>query len=1358
MLGDVGEVLLGQLHAPQLAHGGGEGSRERGAARRGAPRRPPVGSRGSPPRGALGRARILRGVSALGRGSRRARAPGRRCCGRCARDRGAPGVPPGPGAGAVGARRARRRPPPGQAVHRGGQGSGVLAVVGAGGDGPVAGRGRTRWIVRQPLRDAGGGFGSGRQQAPLRLGEGADRPRDQLLHHPRYQPVRALVAHAGQGLDRNAHAHTVPRGPGRELVGHGQAHAPAHPVVGEAVPLARPARQQQGARVGEQVRARAALPLPPAVEVCGRHDVLGDQVVEEGEARLLVGHQPVGAAATLHLPGLLHELLVGALEGVALAPLALHQRVAEEHLPRQSPRRQGARAQRPRPRRRAQQPRRGRPRLVDHRVAKPAQQHRAVRRQGEAVEQDLLLDHRRALRRGPVGLGVDAFDQGARGGLDPLGADARHRAGEEARGLHQLRGHHPCRAPSHARTRPDREMGAPRALVIAFRLVPTAQVGQQAHQQRTVDLVRVHRRRALGEGHDRARRRIGRSPRGGRLGDVAARGLPHGARVDAQGAGHLAQLVHHVAPFAETQVVEELGAAQAPERRPRQVPRLHVEVAPQVHVGHEIRMGVRQARVGGVGRRLVLGGALAHVLDGQGSDDDEHLRGAPVRVRLQQHPAQARVDRQARQVPADAGEAVPGLGRSATGRAPPGSRALGGGRGAGARPLAVPGALRAPRRGSRAPAPARSPVGGAVRGQGADLDQQVHAVAHRPPLGRVHEGEVLDRPQAQRCHLQDHAGQGRAQDLRLRETGARLVIALGVQADRDAVRHAPAPARPLVRTRLADRLDRQALHLRPVRVPGDARQARVHHVADARDGQRGLRDVRRQDHPAQAVRLEHPVLLGGGQARVEGQDLDGARQGAPVLARAHPARAQVVQERRLGVPDVALARQENQDVAVALRAQLVHRVADRRLHVDVLAQAVAQCRQVVVGVLQDQLLESARPAGPGPVRRGPAPVSAGPGRPAARTGACRRACTPPGSRVGGAGLRPVGPGRRGRARRSQVRGQGAVADLDGESAPRHLDDGRGLNGAPPAHGAVPPAEVLGETRRVDRRRRDDHLQVRAGGQQARQVPQDEVDVEAALVGLVDDERVVALQHRIRLDLRQQDAVGHQFDQRGGAHLVGETHLVADHLARSAAHGLPQFGGDAVGHGTGREAPGLGVPDHPRHAAPQLQADLRQLRRLPRARLARHDHHLVVPDRLGDLVAARGHRQIRENHHRDRGGALGQLLGREGPVDVGALGAGAGPGPPAPLRAPGGLRAGGDPVVVFTGHDAPSVTSADGSAPDLDTPRNRGQENALPKNTTVKPCGSSVGRTTSHTGYLLPSAESGCAEDEVSMPQTKSPCW
>ena len=186
-----------------------------------------------------------------------------------------------------------------------------------------------------------------------------------------------------------------------------------------------------------------------------------------------------------------------------------------------------------------------------------------------------------------------------------------------------------------------------------------------------------------------------------------------------------------------------------------------------------------------------------------------------------------------------------------------------------------------------------------------------------------------------------------------------------------------------------------------------------------------------------------------------------------------------------------------------------------------------------------------------------------------------------------------------------------------------------------------------KTVRVDRRRRDDDLQVRARGQQARDVAQDEVDVEAALVGLVDDERVVAAQHRVRLDLRQQDAVRHELDQGCGADLVRETHLVADHLAALAAHGLAQLVGDAVRDRARREPARLGVTDHAGHAAAQLHADFRQLRRLARARLARHDDHLVVADGARDLVAAGAHRQVGEVDDRDRGRALGELLRREG---------------------------------------------------------------------------------------------------------------
>ena len=64
-------------------------------------------------------------------------------------------------------------------------------------------------------------------------------------------------------------------------------------------------------------------------------------------------------------------------------------------------------------------------------------------------------------------------------------------------------------------------------------------------------------------------------------------------------------------------------------------------------------------------------------------------------------------------------------------------------------------------------------------------------------------------------------------------------------------------------------------------------------------------------------------------------------------------------------------------------------------------------------------------------------------------------------------------------------------------------------------GAPARAEVAREALGVERRRRDDHLEVGPPRQQLLQVAQQEVDVEAALVRLVDDDRVVGGEQRGR---------------------------------------------------------------------------------------------------------------------------------------------------------------------------------------------------------------------------------------------------
>ena len=92
-----------------------------------------------------------------------------------------------------------------------------------------------------------------------------------------------------------------------------------------------------------------------------------------------------------------------------------------------------------------------------------------------------------------------------------------------------------------------------------------------------------------------------------------------------------------------------------------------------------------------------------------------------------------------------------------------------------------------------------------------------------------------------------------------------------------------------------------------------------------------------------------------------------------------------------------------------------------------------------------------------------------------------------------------------------------------------------------------------------------------------QVAEDEVDVQAALVRLVDDQRVVAEQLPVVLQLGQQDAVGHQLDQRAVAGRVGEADLVADRARRA---GCParrrcarrRCGRRAGGAGCGRSGP------------------------------------------------------------------------------------------------------------------------------------------------------------------------------------------
>ncbi len=88
--------------------------------------------------------------------------------------------------------------------------------------------------------------------------------------------------------------------------------------------------------------------------------------------------------------------------------------------------------------------------------------------------------------------------------------------------------------------------------------------------------------------------------------------------------------------------------------------------------------------------------------------------------------------------------------------------------------------------------------------------------------------------------------------------------------------------------------------------------------------------------------------------------------------------------------------------------------------------------------------------------------------------------------------------------------------------------------------------------------------------------------------LVDDDRVVPAQQRIRLELSQQEAIGHEHEPGGGRDLVGEPHAKPD----DGADRLRQLVGDARRERPGRETPRLRMGDESIDAAARLEAELR----------------------------------------------------------------------------------------------------------------------------------------------------------------------
>ena len=144
---------------------------------------------------------------------------------------------------------------------------------------------------------------------------------------------------------------------------------------------------------------------------------------------------------------------------------------------------------------------------------------------------------------------------------------------------------------------------------------------------------------------------------------------------------------------------------------------------------------------------------------------------------------------------------------------------------------------------------------------------------------------------------------------------------------------------------------------------------------------------------------------------------------------------------------------------------------------------------------------------------------------------------------------------------------------------------------------------------INRRRRDDHFQVRPPDNQALHITEQKINIQGTLMRLVDNQRVVLPERRIAVRLREQDAVCHYLDEGRIIGAVVETNFVGHRMAAR----LLQFLGKP-GRQTARSDPSrLGAANHAVHAAPQLQTNLRQLGCLAGTSFTAQDHHLMPAD-------------------------------------------------------------------------------------------------------------------------------------------------
>ena len=429
--------------------------------------------------------------------------------------------------------------------------------------------------------------------------------------------------------------------------------------------------------------------LEPTFEAGQLVDILWNPLIEKPVQGLVINQDVTLARLGLQRIQFLQQGLVGTLEGRPPVPLSFHQRMADKQL------------------------------AGDHRVDR-AEMHLAPRHYDQPVQRDLLEGHHLAALLFPMGLAVTGLGQVAGQGLHPQRVDLRHQAAIEPPGFGQFGNHHPGRPLLRQRRGGmQHEPALARTEIIAL-LGLVTQMAQQTSQQRLVHGVITSR-----------------------LGIALQAQIPAGKQ----------QLSMGFAPLAHAQVIEELPPTPAAQLVLRQLLALLLEAPPQVDESSEVGLIIAPLNMGLICRLLALNRAFPRVLHGQGTGDDQHFLQAAKYRGLDQHPADARVHRQTRQLASDLGNTAIALDRP-------------------------------------------------------QLLEQIETVTDGPAIRWFDKGKVLDPPQAQVQHLQNHRRQVGPQDLRVGEFRTTEKIRLVIQPHADARRHAAATALALVGAGLGHRLDR----------------------------------------------------------------------------------------------------------------------------------------------------------------------------------------------------------------------------------------------------------------------------------------------------------------------------------------------------------------------------------------------------------------------------------------------------------------------------------------------------------------------------------------------------------------------